>query len=121
MLSLSDFFENPTVAEQAALVRHRLLRTSAVTVSTRLGNIRSPARNQARRRRSRRLEAPQPIPSCAERSLPYPLSSGQQRIWFFEELAPDVPLYNESEAVRLVGELHADAMEQALNADRRAA
>ena len=47
--------------------------------------------------------------------MPYPLSSGQQRIWFFEELAPGVPLYNESEAVRLVGELKADAMEQALN------
>ncbi|MGA6973007.1 MAG: condensation domain-containing protein, partial [Candidatus Binatus sp.] len=51
-----------------------------------------------------------------ESNSSYPLTSSQQRIWFFEELAPDVPLYNESEAVRLVGELHGDALEQALNA-----
>jgi amino acid adenylation domain-containing protein len=45
----------------------------------------------------------------------HPLSSGQQRIWFFEELAAGVPLHNESEAARLVGELSADWMEQAFN------
>jgi hypothetical protein len=39
------------------------------------------------------------------RTSPYPLSPGQRGIWFFRELAPDVPLYNESEAVRLRGEL----------------
>src|SRR5487761_398117 len=49
------------------------------------------------------------------KNLPSPLTSGEQRILFFEELAPGVPLYNESEAVRLMGELHADAMEQAFN------
>jgi hypothetical protein len=49
------------------------------------------------------------------RNLSYPLSSGQQRIWFFEELAPGVPLHNESDAVRLVGELRAEALEQAFN------
>jgi amino acid adenylation domain-containing protein len=66
----------------------------------------------------RSVEAPlgrQPIAVRAKNS-PYTLTSGQQRIWFFEGLAPGVPLYNESTAVRLVGELNVAAMEQALNA-----
>jgi hypothetical protein len=50
------------------------------------------------------------------RTSPYPLSPGQRGIWFFRELAPDVPLYNESEAVRLRGELDIGAMQQALDA-----
>jgi len=58
---------------------------------------------------------PHPIAPPGENSS-YPLTSAQQRIWFFKDLAPDVPLYNESETVRLIGELHADALEQALNA-----
>ena len=32
-----------------------------------------------------------------------------------EQLNPDVPVYNEAEAIRLVGELNADAIERALN------
>jgi amino acid adenylation domain-containing protein len=56
----------------------------------------------------------QSIPSRG-RNLPYPVSSGQQRIRFLEDLAGGMPLYNESQAVRLVGELRAEAMEEALN------
>ena len=59
-------------------------------------------------------ERAQPIPKRPNRSS-HPLSSGQRRVWFFEELAPGVPLYNESETVRLVGELDPGAIEQALN------
>jgi len=64
------------------------------------------------------VEAPsgrRPI-AARRKNTPYPLTSGQQRIWFFEGLAPGVPLYNESQAVRLVGELNVEAMERALNA-----
>jgi len=47
--------------------------------------------------------------------LPCPLSTGQRRLWFIEQLNPGVPVYNEAEAVRLLGELNTDALEQALN------
>ncbi|MGO9110862.1 MAG: amino acid adenylation domain-containing protein [Thermoguttaceae bacterium] len=57
---------------------------------------------------------PQIIPQ-RDPSLPCPLSPAQQRLWFLEQLNPGVPVCNEAEAVRLRGELHADALEQALN------
>ncbi|MGA6973658.1 MAG: AMP-binding protein, partial [Candidatus Binatus sp.] len=111
VLSASDFFENPTVAEQAAFIKPRLrpIHRNGDSHTTQPAGDQTPTQSS--------IEAPagpQPIMQRG-RNLPYPLSSGQQRIWFFEELAPDVPLYNESESVRLVGELNADAMEQALN------
>jgi amino acid adenylation domain-containing protein len=96
MLSLSDFFENATVAQQAGLVRKRW--TGA------------PAEDRADAGQT----GMDPIPP-RDRTLPCPLSPAQQRIWFFEQLVPGVPLYNESEAVRLEGDLNVDAMEQALN------
>ena len=45
----------------------------------------------------------------------HPLSSAQKRIWFLEQLNPDVPVYNEVEAVRLRGDLDSDALEHGLN------
>ena len=112
-LSLSDFFENPTVTQQANLVKQGL---SALQTN---GNGAHPENSHpaAEPTFGQSIEASkelQPIPRRGA-NLPYPLSSGQQRIWFFKELAPDVPLYNESEAVRLLGELNADAIERALN------
>jgi amino acid adenylation domain-containing protein len=112
-LSLSDFFDHGTVAQQAVLVRQRLY------AAGRLGGEAppeqsSPAWEQAALQQIEMPVAPQPIPP-RDPSLPCPLSPAQTRIWFFEELVPGVPLYNESEAVRLVGELQVDAMEQALN------
>jgi amino acid adenylation domain-containing protein len=44
-----------------------------------------------------------------------PLSHGQQRLWFFEQLAPG-PSYNETLAMRLDGAVDADALEDAVNA-----
>jgi amino acid adenylation domain-containing protein len=112
-LSLSDFFENVTVAQQAALVRERLY-AAGCSSGEAPPEQSSPAWEQALLQQVGMPAAPQPIPRC-DPTLPRPLSPAQRRIWFFEELAPGVPLYNESEAVRLVGELHVDAMEQALN------
>ena len=65
----------------------------------------------------RRLVRPPPIAAIPprDRSLPCPLSPNQQRIWFMEQLNPGVPVYNESEAVRLLGELNIDLLEKALN------
>jgi amino acid adenylation domain-containing protein len=106
-LSLSDFFENPTVAQQAALVSRRLGKPDDTGDRSRDNQTSPPGIEQPLRR--------QPIAPRAPAS-PYPLSPGQQRIWFFGELAPEVPLYNEAEAVRLIGELDVDAMQQALDA-----
>ncbi len=71
-------------------------------------------RNKPCFRSYRRQTGPQAIPP-RDRTLPCPLSPGQQRLWFLEQLNPGVPVYNEAEAVRLRGELNVDAMEQALN------
>ena len=113
-LSLSDFFENATLAQQAALVRLRLYGAGR-TVSNLPAKQSTPTGDHAL---PQAIEGPprlQPIPPRA-RTSPCPLSPGQRRIWFFVELAPGVPLYNESEAARLLGELNVDAMQQALDA-----
>ncbi len=96
-LSLSDIFENATVAEQALLVAQRLRhdRTS------------HPASASPADRRSK-------IP-LRERGEPCPLSPAQRRLWFLEQSNPGVPIYNESEAVRLKGELKVDELERAVN------
>ncbi len=98
ILSLTDFFENATVAQQAALIGARL---SASPERDGAGGDTPPA-------------DPEPIP-LRDRTLPCPLSPAQQRIWFMEQLAPDALGYNEVEAMRLSGYLNADALERAFN------
>ncbi len=99
ILSLSDFFENATLAQQAALVRNRLLSSPAQQTA---GSAQFGVDSQS-------------IP-LRDRTLPCPLSPSQEGIWFLEQLNPGVPVYNEPEAVRLIGELDVEALEQALNA-----
>src|SRR5438093_11051208 len=53
------------------------------------------------------------IPRC-ERSGTAPLSFAQQRIWFFDQLAPGSPVYNICEGLRLTGALDVPALEQSL-------
>jgi amino acid adenylation domain-containing protein len=108
-LSLSDFFEHPTVAGQATLIRQRLCPDNGGPVEpgvdwekALLQQLGAPAVEGA-------------IPP-RNRSLPCPLSPAQERLWFIEQLNSGVPVYNESEAVRLVGKLNVEAMELALNA-----
>ena len=107
-LSLSDFFENATVAEQAALIRKRLRPDDHATLEATvdweqeiLKQIGSPAAEEV-------------IPP-RDYSKPCPLSPAQERLWFMEQLNSGVPVYNESEAVRLEGKLNVDVMERALN------
>jgi amino acid adenylation domain-containing protein len=108
VLSLADFFENSTVAEQAALVRKRL----------------HPAAS-AQQQESANWEQSllsQFVPAAEQQSIPHldpsephRLSPAQQGLWFLEQLNRDTPVYNESEAVRLTGELNVEALEKAMN------
>src|SRR2546421_11554411 len=52
------------------------------------------------------------------RAIPGPcqLSFAQQRLWFFNQLQPNSPIYNDPSAVRLVGPLDVAAIAQSLNA-----
>lgn len=43
------------------------------------------------------------------------LSSGQQRLWYLDQLAPNTSVYNLPEAFRLRGKLNVQALKQALN------
>ncbi len=109
VLSLADFFENASIRRLAALVRRRLRPEGAALAqlgsdweTDLLAKPGSPAEGEAipRRDPARALE----------------LSPDQRRLWFMEQLEPDKPVYNESDAVRLRGALDVDLLETALNA-----
>jgi amino acid adenylation domain-containing protein len=106
--SLTDFFENPTIAGQAMLIRQRLR-------PDRDGAESDVAWEQTLLQQIRSLAVEEPIPR-RDRAQPCPLSPAQERLWFMQQLNSGVPVYNESEAVRLKGKLDAAVMEKALNA-----
>jgi amino acid adenylation domain-containing protein len=54
------------------------------------------------------------IPRAAE-AASYPLSFGQQRLWFLDRLQPDSPAYNLPTALRLNGSLDLPALSRALS------
>jgi len=99
VISVSDFFENPTIQDLTAIVQARLSGSLANT-----NGIALPSRVDL-----------QPIPS-RDLALPCPLSLSQERLWFMEQFVPSEPVYNEAEAVRLEGKLHIAVFESALNA-----
>ncbi|MGA9883687.1 MAG: amino acid adenylation domain-containing protein [Candidatus Acidiferrales bacterium] len=110
-LSLSDFFENATIAQQAALIKRRLdsgPENGAAPESTPFPDSALAFQNVSS------SVSPAAIPP-RDRKLSCPLTSAQRRVWFFEELDPGQPLYNEAEAVRLIGELNVDVLEHAVN------
>lgn len=55
----------------------------------------------------------------ASESESFPLSFGQEQLWLFQQLEPDVPAYNIPFNVRLKGRLNVAALEQSLNEIRR--
>jgi amino acid adenylation domain-containing protein len=61
-----------------------------------------------------RRSAARPIPRLSQRSRPFPLSYGQRRLWFTQQLAPDSSLLNISGGLRLRGPLDQAAIEQSL-------
>jgi amino acid adenylation domain-containing protein len=112
-LSLSDFFENGTVSQLAALVRQRMHLDGGMEGQA-LPEERAEVPEGAWRHKVAPSVAPAAIPP-RDRAHPYPLSTEQRRLWFIEQLNAGIPVYNEAEAVRLLGELNAGAMELALN------
>jgi len=111
-----------------ALGGHSLLATQVVTRVREVLGMELPLRHVFEaptiRRLARRLreeqagEAGAPPPSLAARPLRggAPLSFGQQRLWFLDQLEPGNPAYNVPLAVRLTGdggELSVDALERA--------
>ena len=59
--------------------------------------------------------APPPI-LRADRNRSLPLSFAQQRLWFLAQLEPNNPLYNVPFPMRMKGDLHVDALREALDA-----
>ncbi len=53
--------------------------------------------------------------AVAEPLLTFPLSSGQQRLWFMDKLEPGMSVYNVPEALRLKGRLNQDELERSVN------
>jgi amino acid adenylation domain-containing protein len=58
-------------------------------------------------------QAPPLLP--VNRGSAVPMSFAQARLWFFDQLAPDSPLYNIAEAIRLEGPLSTRLLEESLN------
>lgn len=104
ILSLADFFEFSTVAEQAELVRQRLRPDRA-----------SESVDREQSLLDQCVPPPEGVIPRSDSSVPHPLSPAQQRLWFMEQFNPDVPVYNEAEAVLLTGELDVEALERAFN------
>ncbi|MUM27543.1 non-ribosomal peptide synthetase [Mycolicibacterium sp. CBMA 295] len=59
-------------------------------------------------------DAARPALTAQPRPTVVPLSYGQQRLWFLEQLHGPSPIYNMAVALRLDGQLDADALGQAL-------
>lgn len=51
---------------------------------------------------------------ASQASGPLPLSFAQEGLWFFEQLAPEIPLYNLPWVQKLCGSLNRDALESSL-------
>lgn len=111
VLSLADFFEHSTVAEQAVLIRQRIFSTNGAAGQ----NQSDQSTNWEQSLLQQYVPPVEEVIPHVNSSLPHPLSPAQQRLWFMEQLNPNVPVYNEAEAVRLTGELNVDGFEKSLN------
>ena len=111
-LSLSDFFENGTVTQLAAVVRRRMQAESLLEGQSLPDSQASIAGGSLQGRATHFLSQAIPL---REPALPCPLSDAQRRLWFIQQLNSGTPIYNEAEAARLQGDLNIDAIERALN------
>ena len=100
-LSLQSLFQSPTVADMAAIILGELTAEQRVELESRLlQKITLPSNSAIPRR---------------DTFSPCPLSFGQERLWFLNQLEPESPVYNESSARRLIGALDVNALEKTFN------
>ena len=100
-LSLRSLFQSPTVADMAAIILGELTAEQRVELESRLlQKITLPSNSAIPRR---------------DTFSPCPLSFGQERLWFLNQLEPESPIYNESSARRLIGALDVNALEKTFN------
>ncbi len=90
-LPLRRLFESPTVAALARLIQDE--QSGPATASTTEFEIK-------------------PIPRQGD----LPLSPGQQRLWFLDQLDPGTPLYNNFAAIHIQGPIDISLLDQSLNA-----
>lgn len=57
----------------------------------------------------------EPMLARADREAPIPLTFAQQRLWFLDQLHPDVPAYNVYDAIEIKRELDIPALTRAVN------
>jgi len=69
---------------------------------------------QALDRRRAAASSSGPVPR--DRSKPAPVSFSQLRLWFLQQWEPDAPTFNAARALRLCGDLDAEALRSALGA-----
>jgi len=91
-IPLRDLFERATVAELVASIE--------VSIETAQSD-------------GYRLNVPSIV--RVSRAEPLPLSFGQQRLWFLDQLEPGSTLWNVSGAVRMTGELDVDALRRTMS------
>ena len=101
-VSMSDVFRARTVAELAALVDER---TGADERTGQHAVAASPEPGAP----------PRPVVRPGRRDQPVPLSMQQERVWFFEQLAPGNLAYNFQATVSLHGEVNTEALRAALD------
>ncbi|HWW01813.1 MAG TPA: amino acid adenylation domain-containing protein [Candidatus Acidoferrum sp.] len=70
---------------------------------------------EKRLRDAQKTDAARPAVLRRPGAVRTPLSFAQQRLWFFDQLEPNSPLYNLPTALRLRGRLNRDALQRALN------
>jgi non-ribosomal peptide synthetase component F len=87
-VSLLRFFETPTVAGMAAIIEAA-----------------DPTRQEP--------QTPAIVPVSRKGRLPAAIA--QEHFWFFEQVLPDLPLFNISYVIRLLGTLNVAVLEQSFN------
>lgn len=116
-LPLRDLFESPTVAALAAFIRDR---RNGPVQTDRSPAVSRPTDSQLTPTDSASPPGESEVPGPRIRPIPregaLPVSYGQQRLWFLDQLQPGSPLYNNFAALHVTGPLDAQVFEQALNA-----
>lgn len=80
---------------------------TVAALARRIEAARAAAGSNAARPAGEAAPLPQPRQAGATR---FPLSFGQERLWFIERMAPDAAAYNEAQAYRMRGALDLDAL-----------